>query len=305
MKYLDANSNYIENLGVLVLGYNRPELLKKRLQELSTQEIENLYLSIDGGSGSNTLEMKELEEFATKEFNHIKKFSLEHYSRNLGVDLHLYTKVSEVLKIHDFVIVIEDDVKITSNFISNLKVGLQILKSKKVLGLVSSWSPLSCNSLQNKWRSSTYSFTWGWACSREVWADFQFDQSGNDVSRDLESSEKWRKLSNHQQVRWIARFKNLRNLKPVPWDIQFFCFGLKKNFTFLSPLFSFSDNEGWQDVRSTHNKQKKPRILSNFVLNEGSVKYFSKIFYKIADLTDRYYMNDYKLMHKLKRSIKH
>ena len=42
---------------LLLIGFNRPELLKKRLEEISKMEITALYLSLDGGNESHTPNM--------------------------------------------------------------------------------------------------------------------------------------------------------------------------------------------------------------------------------------------------------
>ena len=51
----------ISEVGVLLLGFNRPELLNKRINEIYKSKVENLYISIDGGRESHTKEMGEIK----------------------------------------------------------------------------------------------------------------------------------------------------------------------------------------------------------------------------------------------------
>lgn len=290
----------LNEVGVLLLGYNRPTLLRNRLTELAAQGVKNLYISIDGGVSSKTSEMENAKKFAVNKFSHIDRFQLDHNKKNLGVDLHTYKKVTEILKFHEYIIVIEDDIQLSKNFIVNLLNGLSILKMNNKPGVVSSWSPLSCKRLNNRWRLSSYSFTWGWACSREVWKDFHFDLNGENIFSNMGNSMKWKNFSDLQKKQWESKFRNVRNYKWIPWDIQFFNYGLKNDLVFLAPIYTFSGNEGFGSSKSTHTKGSKPFILSIAKLNNGKVVGISKFVYKACHFLDKYYMNDLKIIQRLK-----
>ena len=51
----------ISEVGVLLLGFSRPKLLKKRISEIHDSKVENLSISIVGGIESHTKEMESVK----------------------------------------------------------------------------------------------------------------------------------------------------------------------------------------------------------------------------------------------------
>ena len=141
----------ISEIGVLLLGFNRPELLKKRIDEICESKVENLYISIDGGSESHTVEMDLLKQYAQKKLSKLHCFNLNHHKDNLGLVRHITGEISNVLAKHQYIIVIEDDVKISINFICNMINGLNIHKRDNSIGVVNGFSPIHFKYFQNKW----------------------------------------------------------------------------------------------------------------------------------------------------------
>ena len=50
----------MNNPPLLLLGYNRHDLLEKRVKEISKMQIEKVYISIDGGQESHKPEKNNL-----------------------------------------------------------------------------------------------------------------------------------------------------------------------------------------------------------------------------------------------------
>ena len=116
----------VSDVGVLILAYNRPEMLQKRIKELSNNKISNLFISIDGGRSSHSPEMESTKDFAKLAFKKTKNFNLNHHKKNLGMVKHITREISNVLAKHKYVIVVEDDVKIVDNFIENMISGINL-----------------------------------------------------------------------------------------------------------------------------------------------------------------------------------
>jgi hypothetical protein len=252
MRVVNSVTIPLTDIGVLLVGYNRPDLLIKRIKELSKENIVNFYISIDGGEASQTREMEIFKEFAMNELESVPNLSITHEEKNLGLVKHMTTKISQVLSKHEYIIVIEDDVKVSKSFLVNMVSGLNYLKTKKKLGVVSGWSPVAIPLIRNKWRMGKYVYIWGWATSRSVWQLYQYDLSAENMILELENSSTWAKYSNLQQASWLSKFNKIKNNPFYTWDIQFFYHCLKNNYEILSPLFSMTGNEGFEDDRAVH-----------------------------------------------------
>ena len=260
---------------ILLLGFNRPDLLNKRIQEISKMNIRNLYVSIDGGSQSNTVEMLNLiKSIPNNFFNHVNVI-VTHQKYNLGLTKHMTESISAILQLHSNIIVVEDDISLSNNFYNNMILGLSILNSSNTLGTVSSLSALNYSGTlypKNKWRKTKYFFCWGWGCSRETWTKYRADLNNVDLDNELRSSLLWNDLSNHQKEVWISRFNRVKNDPTYTWDIQMQYASFLHNFTNLAPVFRFSNNEGFNDIRATHTKKSKPRWLYGDIKNNHIIK---------------------------------
>ena len=294
-KKLKKNTVKISDIGVLLLGYNRPEMLHRRVIELANNKLCNLYISIDGGIDSHTPEMEATKSFARQVFRKIEKFTLNHHKKNLGMVKHITQEISKVLINHEYIIVIEDDIVITQNFVENMVEGINLQNNLGSFGIISGWSPLYAKIPYNKWRVVSGPSIWGWACSRKTWAGYTHDLSKINLEQELKSHSKWNKLSKDTKQKKLREF-NKAQLDPLyTWDIQFSFLLLKKDTVSLSPVFSITGNEGFNDSRATHTKGEKPRILDNKKINEVRFHKLTK-FSKLIDILDKLYRDETKLI---------
>jgi hypothetical protein len=289
-KILPNNLIKIEDICVLLIGYNRPELLQKRIIELHNSLVTNIHISIDGGVESTTSEMEEVKISAKNILNN-KKLILNHHKHNLGLVLHATAEISKVLNLYKYVIVLEDDVKISKNFINNMVAGLNKLEELGLRGIVSGYSPLFQDTFNNKWRKTHICFLWGWACSSDVWKVYNYDLSTVEVENRLLESKTWKKLNSYQKKFWLYKIKEVQKNPLSTWDPQLIFYSFVNNFTNLTPVFSIVGNEGFMDTRAVHTKGKKPSNIKNFNLNTEAIKSMSKFskFYSMIDF-DNYYL---------------
>lgn len=78
---------------VLLLGYNRPELLRKRFHELVMQRPSALYVSVDGGPQSETKEMNNLIEEIEEMRQTDTAIFLRKHPINLGLARHVTSAI--------------------------------------------------------------------------------------------------------------------------------------------------------------------------------------------------------------------
>ena len=245
---------------VLLIGYNRPELLKKRFHELMKQKPSALYISIDGGAQSETNEMKDLIEEIEKISRNDSSVVLKILPFNLGLARHVTSAIENVFSSYTKLIIVEDDILLSKNFYSNMCKGFDAMSETHDTHVVSAFSPRASNpNAKNHWRKSVYFSPWGWGTSREFWNDFKLDLKNENFERILEKSETWNSLSKIQKNTWIYRFQKISENPLNTWDIQFQYLIFKTSTLCLLPKFRFVDNEGYLDSRSVHTKEAKPR----------------------------------------------
>lgn len=280
IKTEEINFNHI---GVLLLGYNRPELLQKRITELSNSLLENIHISIDGGSESHTPEMLSTQILARKNLGkRLVKF--QHHQEKKGLVLHITDEISEVLRKYKYIIVLEDDVKTARNFDVNMLNGLRIQHQLGFKGIVAGCAPIFSNRFNNKWRKTHMCYLWGWACSAEFWSGYKYDLSKIEIEKELSGSTSWKKLSKYEKHYWLNHFRKVQKDVLFTWDTQLVFYTLKNNLINICPIFAITGNEGFQDLRATHTKGKKPKNIVNSKINTSIIlrlshnSYIYKIF---------------------------
>jgi hypothetical protein len=279
-----------QDIPILLIGFNRPELLKKRVHELLREKAKNIIISVDGCPQLRTEMQNVLTEIREVCLNRCQ-VSITLHEVNLGLSKHLTGEISKALMDYHEVIVLEDDIEISENFLENMKRGRTILNEIGINGIVSAFSPIKRNRFlrfKNKWRISPYFNCWGWLCTREAWESYVLNISEMDLNSELKSSSTWNQLSKWQQFLWLSRFIKIQRTPYHTWDIQFQYMCFKKEMMNLSPIFTFTNNEGFDDIRSVHTKGKKPRWMSNGKVNSELVDQMcvvpiSQIFSKVIE----------------------
>ena len=275
-----------KDVAILLVGFNRPKLLLKRLDQLHAFNANCLYLSIDGGEESLSIEMKNVVEKAKKKFPK-KKLIVNLHKTRLGMGPHVTSAISSVLKKHEYIIVVEDDVVLSLNFIDNLIMGLNFQKKHGMNGIVSGNSHLFNTSKKNKWRKVSAPSVWGWACSRDTWNGYKLNMESQNIETELKNSKLWQKMRQYEKKIWLTKFKKSIEYPNYNWDTQLIYHLLINDHQSLAPIFSITGNEGFGSITSVHTSYEIPKYIRNDKLSESITDKLSKfsLFYQRYDIT--------------------
>lgn len=249
---------------VLLIGFNRPELLTKRVNELLRNNVTTLHISVDGCESFREIMKTTLESISEICANRCD-VTFKIHEQNYGLSKHITSEISKMLTVHTEVIVLEDDIQIGDNFLTNMAKGLMLSREMNLKGVVSGFSPLTRPKylkFSNHWRSTPYFNCWGWLCTRETWSNYVLDISKLRINDAMSNSATWKAMNKWQQFLWISRFRKIQRSPYHTWDIQFQYMCFKYEITNISPIFSLTNNQGFDDIRSVHTKGKKPRWMS-------------------------------------------
>lgn len=247
----------------LLIGYKRIDLIERRLQELKLNMKIPVFVSIDGGlTESENVEFRDLlgERHWQEDFD---SFSYRILKNNFGLSNHITSTITECLENYDYVIVIEDDVLISKNFIASIMSGFEIQRRCPDIYAVGGFSVYKNwmgFGLQNRWRKSKYFSAWGWGTSRIVWEKYQLHLPHNH-SRLLQDSDAWNRLGKNKQFIWLGRFGKVSTIKPRTWDFQMQFLMFIDGGQMLLPTARISDNEGFNNKWSTHTTGDRPRWM--------------------------------------------
>lgn len=265
------------SIAVLVLGYSRPELLSARLIELYAMGAQDVFVSVDGPRELDpfALQIEECQRIA-KKFGSENGYFVTVHKYNLGLSRHVTQSITNVLSKFDWVIVVEDDIKLSTRALESFQAGIQLSEIHDLEGTVGGFSFYGNSRLQvldqiNCWRTSDYFSAWGWAVSRSSWEKYNLHIDSSEISDSLAKSKVWNKLNSRQQASWISKFEKVSKDPLFTWDFQMVYTSFVNDWTHLLPVFRFVDNEGFSDMRGTHTKGERPANLLG-ASNSGSIR---------------------------------
>jgi hypothetical protein len=230
---------------ILLLGYNRPDYLANRLQELRKIAPPLIYISIDGSNDALADEITETLSTNMKNWPSASRVNIWRHKDNLGLTGHIPGAITKVLEENLKVIIVEDDISLSPNFYINMVNGFKTLESNNFQGTVGAFSPIKLpKSLEflNRWRRTHYFSCWGWGVSQEIWLKYEVDLRKEDIDTSLSKSHTWKNLSLAQQTVWRKRFQKIVSHPLDTWDVQAQYMSFKYDFINILPISRFIDN---------------------------------------------------------------
>ena len=270
----------MKNPAVCLFVYNRASHTKNILTSLS--ECKNfcdykIYIFSDNFKLKNNKDKTKVklvrdEIFKFKKIH--KNIFIEFSKINLGLYKNLTKGISNVLKKHSSVIVLEDDLVLHKNFLNFMLNSLEKFKNKKNILQISGYSyPINCNSNDAYFLNLTS--CWGWATwSDRWWALIKFSKDKK-LIRQVYNNIKYdcNKKSNFNingSYNYLKMLKKQLTSQFNSWGILFYLFSFHKNFLNLFPPSTLVENRGFDGSgshKSTSNvfnkvvsKEKSKRI---------------------------------------------
>jgi hypothetical protein len=230
-----------------------------------------IYIWLDGPKNQSdflALETAEKVQYFLEK-NPSIDFQLHISNVNLGCGKSLPSGVTWVLKNHETVIVLEDDIRPTDNFFSYMDWALDTYEGNSQISHINGWNPLG-----NKEKSSVmiyksrHVFGWGWGTWRNRWKlrDLALNSFSPEISlRNLPTLSQY-KLGKKFEQHWKTKLIRCADGLDA-WDYQWQYSVWKSGGLAIMPTVSFISNIGF-DNRATHTK-RRPRWLEEVVRSQN------------------------------------
>ena len=168
---------------ILLFTFNRLEETKKTVESLSNNLLASeseLFVFSDGPRNEiEKIKVQEVRDYL-REINGFKKIEIYESEINKGLAKSVIEGVTKIVEKYGKVIVLEDDLKTTTNFLSFLNEGLKYYEDKKDIYAINGYSPLIDETLSCSdsvfYHSRAY--PWGWATWKDRW-DLKFFNKTN------------------------------------------------------------------------------------------------------------------------------
>ena len=248
----------MDNLSPIVLfAYSRKKSLEKTINYLKKNELakkSELFIFSDGyKSKKDKLHVDQVRSYLIK-IKGFKKIKIILRKKNLGLAKNIVSGVTEIIKKYNKVIVLEDDIIVSKNFLIYMNLCLDRFKREKKIWHINGWNykfnfPKSdYNTFY--WRGM---ICWGWATWKDRWKNYK---KNPDYLIKNWTKHKISKFNFDNSIDfWSQVQRNFLNLINT-WAIFWYSSIFNKNGICLSPIVSLTQNIG-NDKFSTHYHNKK------------------------------------------------
>ena len=260
-------SNHSPAFGILLIGFNRPDFIRDRVEEICALELPRLhiYVSLDYPRDGNLLDLSShreiLEYLRTVRKKHNINIFIE--KSNQGCDKHIPSAISRVLQNCQGVLVIEDDIIISPNDIRAILHLAKLNYEKKVTGPIVAMSGVAGNNSINfnMWRKTRYFSAWGYFLFNNFWLLHKeiCELDYYSIKKLLDNSSSWINLSRRKRSVWKERFSRAN----YDYSIQRSVFAL--NAEVYAPVFRISNNIGFESAKASHTRFPPPIYLRKLV----------------------------------------
>lgn len=229
---------------ILLFVYKRLDTLKQVVESLKNNflvEDSVLYLFSDAPKseedGSDVVQVRKFIQTITG----FKEIHIFQSCENKGLAKSIIWGVTEVMKKYDKVIVIEDDLVTSPNFLTFMNQALDFYQNNPLIISVCGYSvpikKLNCNDVYFTLRSSS----WGWGTWRNRWIEVDWNVSGyQSFSRDSRAKKQFNKMGSDMTGMLMKQMNN----KLDSWAIRFCFHQFKNNLFSVHPAVSKVVNKG-------------------------------------------------------------
>lgn len=311
---------------VLVFVYNRADNAKKTLEALEKNELAKesiVYIFSDGPKGKNNTidEQKVSETRAVLKTNwKFKEVNVIERKENWGIYDNLTKGVKEIVNKFGKVIVIEDDILTSKNFLLYMNKSLQMYEKEYSVMQISGYQFPS-----KKWKSNNqaiflpHATSWGWGTWSRAWNKLDHESQGAEIlKKDIEKNKAFNLGTENTFSNLL--FSQTKSGNSNDWDIRWWWTIFNSNGLVLHPDSSLVRNIGFGED-ATHTKIdlfKDDQDFLNYSIKHYPKKieidkkkkkkifqYFSKVYDNKPTLLQKlkYYLNPFEYFRKFKLII--
>lgn len=236
---------------IVLFAYSRLDHLKRTIDSLLRNEESaqtNIYIYCDGPRCESDIEKVNAVRNYVQSINGFLSVKYVFRNANLGLAASVISGVTEILNNHEKVIVMEDDLQVSSHFLKFMNDGLAIYKNDAQVASIHGYIfPVEKNLPETFFMRGAD--CWGWATWRRAWDVFEPD--GKKLLEALMHENLSRKFDLDGSYPYLKMLRNQIAGKNNSWAIRWRASCYIKNMITLYPGVSLVNNIG-MDNSGTH-----------------------------------------------------
>lgn len=237
---------------IVIIVFNRSDLVKLLLNKLSKFSLNKLYIVMDGPRENNINDLEERKKILSliNNIDFAEHIYFDISEKNLGCTQRIVSGLNEVFNKESKAIILEDDCIPSETFFKYCEQMLTKYESDSRVGVISGTNLIENSSNDNSYQFSKYCNIWGWATWSRVWKNY-------DVDMKLLNDENLEKIkgrfnSNNEFKYWKAIFEQTKNKNIKTWDYQLWFSVWLNGQISVVPSVNQIDNLGFAHENATH-----------------------------------------------------
>lgn len=256
--------NYLTKTPILIIGFNRPDNVKKVLEAVKLANPQKLYLVVDGprdGEPDESTRCNSVKKFFDSIDwcdNIYKKYRV----RNVGCKKNVSEAITWVFENEERLIVLEDDLVPSKSFFRFCDEMLEYYKDNDNVGLISGYNVLQeYNDIDNSYYFSNLSIISGWATWKRAWINYDPEMKKmcekNIKSKILKSFKKNRH-GRYQYNRYLNTYKGIKKGISDSWAYPWSFSVISNNCCSIVPTKNLVKNIGFDEEAHNGGRASSP-----------------------------------------------
>lgn len=245
---------------ILIIGFNRPDLLEAVLRRTLKVRPEKIYVALDGprtGNRNDRQKCREARELTQKLCQGKCRLKTLFHSKNNGCKYGPYKAINWFFSLEEEGVILEDDVLADQSFFYFAQEVLERYRTdERIAGLSGNNFQFGRRRTRDSYYFSRFSHTSGWATWRRVWQLYDITMKDwptlkkGDWLRDI--------LGDGSAIRyWTLIFDRVKTGQMnTAWDYQWTYMCWKNNMLSILPNQNLVSNIGFGIQSATHTKTK-------------------------------------------------
>ena len=244
---------------LLIVVFNRPDKTRALVDQLLQFEGLDVLVAADGPRGEDDRSKCAAVRAIIGELSSRHMLQTRFAESNIGCGAHVIGAIRWAFEQFDSLIIIEDDIRITAEFLDFCNHGLERYRHREDILCISSGPLVNLNKLLYPQLFMTrYPNIWGWATWREKFSNYS-------LSLDNYSDSAIRHVLKATFPSWITRsyfymlLQLIRSGRIDGWDFQYYFMAWAQRGFSVTPARNLAENIGF-DAEATHMKRAPENV---------------------------------------------
>ena len=247
----------IQDIPVLVIGFNRPNHLIKVIDELRLVKPKKIYFSVDGPRAGNLTDVEKTKQVKNliSQFDWDCELLTKFSDENLGCKYGPVEAINWIFANEEIAIILEDDIKPNLSFFNFCHDMLEKYRTDNRVFLISGSNSLGTDKGIHSdfaYRFSALPYIWGWATWKRAWTEYSVNMENWRKDFGLSGIRKFFGCS-YLEAFILGKFlfDRVASGKLDAWDYQWVYFAMKTGKVAIISNTNLTENIGF-GKESTH-----------------------------------------------------